>query len=132
MARSKNKKKSQLESKLEDRTLAFLKGLKGARKFQIGYETEKLPYTIHANYVPDFVLEFKDGRKLYIETKGYFDDQARKKMEAVKKDHPDIDLRIVFERDNPIRKRAKSRYSDWATKHGYVFAIGAVPEEWLL
>jgi hypothetical protein len=130
---SRRKKKGTiLASSFEDKALAQLKAWKGKSKFQIGYETEILPYVTESTYTPDFVLDFADGRRIYIETKGYFDYAAQVKMAAIKKQHLDKDIRIVFQKDNPIRKRSKSRYSDWATKHGYTFAVGSIPESWLL
>ena len=44
------------------------------------YEGEKLTYTIEAKYIPDF----KVG-DVYLETKGYFPPEQRRKMKAVKK-----------------------------------------------
>jgi len=98
----------------------------------VGYEDTQLEYTIVKNYIPDFTIESKHGI-IYIEAKGLgraFDQQAREKMEAVKKGHPDKDIRIVFMTDRPFRKGGKMRPSDWAAKHGFPCAIGRVPEEW--
>jgi hypothetical protein len=52
-------------------------------------------------------------------------------MEAVKEQHPELDIRIVFMRDGVLRRGSQFRASDWATKHGYVFAVGSIPDEWL-
>jgi hypothetical protein len=84
--------------------------------------------------VPDHIIERKDGTVIYVEAKGLgraFDSKARQKMVAVKQQHPDKDIRIVFMRDGPLQKNSKMRASDWAVKNGYPFAIGKVPEEWL-
>lgn len=84
------------------------------------------------DYTPDFRIVTPGGGVWYIEAKGYLDGPDRTKLRAVRKQHPGIDLRLVFQRDNVIKgTKAKSRYSDWASKNGFVFAIGKVPAEWL-
>jgi len=102
------------------------------------YEPEKLTYTITAEYTPDFVVTFKDGSKMYIEAKGngrQFDHVVKKKMVAVKEQHPDKDIRIVFYRDGKVGQTRKNgsfmKQSDWAVKNGYTFSISDIPEEWL-
>jgi len=114
----------------------IFKQLKGLLKRgdRLTYESERLTYTITSEYVPDHIIERRDGTVIYIEAKGLgraFDSKARQKMVAVKQQHPDKDIRIVFMRDGPLQKNAKMRASDWAVKNGYPFAIGKVPEEWL-
>lgn len=105
----------------------------------IGYEVDKIPYVIEHVYIPDFTIEFKDGRKLYIETKGngrQFDGHTRQKMVAVKDQNPELDLRIIFFADGRIggSKRRKSgeyyRQSDWAKKNNFMFTIREVLEDW--
>ena len=102
---------------------------------EIEYETEALTYTLTKDYIPDFVITTKDGRVIYIEAKGLgraFDYDARVKMETVKKQHPEKDIRIVFMADRPFRKGGKVRPSDWATKLGYPFSIKTIPEDWFI
>lgn len=115
------------------------KGLKNLlpRGAKLDYETEKLTYTITSEYTPDFVITKKNGEKIYIEAKGngrQFDHQVQKKMIAVKEQHPELDIRIVFYGDGkigPTRKDGSFRkQSDWATKHGFIFAIREIPLDW--
>jgi len=82
------------------------------------------------HYVPDFILP----NGIYIEVKGYLRSEDRKKMILVKKQHPDIDLRLIFQRaSNRIYKKSKTTYADWARKHGFIYADnGRVPREWLV
>lgn len=98
----------------------------------IEYETEKLSYSIPSNYVPDFIITFKDGTKIYIECKGYFKYSDREKMLAVKRDHPDLDIRFLFYGDSPSKlgKGSKTKPSEWADKHGFPWAVGEIPKEW--
>ena len=100
----------------------------------LDYETETLPYMIQKTYVPDFIITFKDGTKIYVECKGYFKYPDREKMLAVKALNPDLDIRLVFQRNSPssMGKGVKSRPSDWADKHGFPWAVGEIPKEWLI
>ena len=109
----------------------------------VAYETDKLPYVTEHNYVPDF----KVGRKtrgngfsfFYIETKGNgrsWTPQVRAKMLAVKDQWPELDIRLLFYTDGEFGTRRKDgsrqRQSEWATKHGFPFAIREIPKEWLI
>lgn len=92
-------------------------------KTDVKYEPEKIPYVLAGHYTPDFVITTASG-KLYIEAKGYFRPEHKRKMAAVKKQHPDKDIRIVF------MKKNKSNIK-WAEKHGFRYAIGFIPEDWI-
>ncbi len=92
-------------------------------KVKFNYESEKIPYLISGHYIPDFIVTTKSG-KIYIETKGHFRPEAKRKMAAVKKLNPHLDIRIVFYSFN-------KQYAKWAEKHGFKYAIGTIPEDWL-
>jgi len=64
------------------------------------------------SYLPDIVI----GDKIF-EIKGWFTLADRKKMKLVIEQNPDKDITMVFQRDNPIRKGSKTRYSDWCNKN---------------
>lgn len=104
------------------------------RKVKFEYETKRLKYTVpekYREYIPDFYIEDQD---LYIEAKGIFDREAREKMGYIKAQHPELNIKLLFQRDNKIAKNSKTRYSDWARKNGYDFAVsenGEIPESWL-
>jgi hypothetical protein len=84
------------------------------------------------DYTPDFRITTKAGRVWYIEVKGYLDGPDRTKLRTVRKQHPGLDIRLVFQRDNVIKgTKNKTRYSEWAKKNGFVYSIGSVPKEWL-
>lgn len=121
-------------NKFEEKTGASLKE-KGVK---FTYETEKLPYTVSASYIPDFILTLSSGKRLYIETKGNgrsFDGPARRKLNAVKEQHPDIDLRLVFYSNGNIGPKRKDgsrlNQGEWADRHGFKWAIKEIPHEWL-
>lgn len=107
--------------------------LKKAR-VKFDYEKEKISYVKPATnhwYTPDFVI-YVGKKKIYVEAKGYFDALSRKKMVLVKQSNPQLDIRLLFMSDNPIRKGSKTYYSDWAEKNGFIYAIGTeIPKQWL-
>jgi len=118
-------------SKLEVTVARELRKLKGKKKLKkIEYEKEKLPFIIEANYLPDFVVTRNDGSTIIIEVKGILDRDTQKKMLAVKRCHPDLEIVFYFWKDNLIRKGGKMRYSDWCEKHGFKYCIGKLDEEW--
>ena len=106
----KNKKEPKFRSNLEKNIADLLTGL--GVSYQ--YESEKLSYTIEHNYTPDFVLP----NYLYLEAKGYWDPEDRRKILAVKRCNPDVDIRMVFQSPyNTISKKSKTTYAKWCEKH---------------
>lgn len=92
-------------------------------KVKFEYESEKIPYTIQGYYIPDFIISTSLG-PVYIETKGHFRPEAKRKMVAVRKLHPELDIRLLFY----SHKRKDIR---WAEKYGFPYAIETIPDEWL-
>jgi hypothetical protein len=96
-------------------------------KATIEYEPIKLSYRLEKTYTPDFLL--KNG--IIIEAKGRFDADMRRKMLAVKRAHPKLDIRFVFQNaQNKLSKRAKMRYWEWAELHNFKWAEGNIPPDW--
>ena len=92
------------------------------------YEASKYDYTLTSNYTPDFFLP----NDVILEVKGFFKPSDRRKMLAIKQQHPDLDIRFVFQRNNTLTKNSKSTYGDWAEKHGFPWCIYPhIPEDWL-
>ena len=112
-------------------TYKFLKSRQRKYRYRIEYETERIPYVIEKTYVPDFIVTLSSGHKIYIEYKGYLRKDDERKLLNVKRQHPDIDLRIIFQKDNKMPGR-QLRYSTWARKHEFDYAIGVIPEEWFV
>lgn len=114
-------KKKTTRNKFESGIQKQLK--KKFKKVKVLYEAVKIPYTIEGNYIPDFILESK-LKTIYIETKGHFRPEAKRKMVAVKRQHPHLDIRIIF-------YSKKLRDIRWAERYGFPYAIGDVPQEWV-
>ena len=120
------KKTSKFRSKLEERVAILLEELGVTYE----YESKRVPYTIQHHYYPDFVLP----NYTYLETKGYWDAADRRKILAVKKDNPDIDIRMIFQAPfNTISKRSKTTYAQWCERHGIPWcAFHTIPLDWLI
>lgn len=95
------------------------------------FESIKISYTKPeriAKYTPDFLLE----NGIIVETKGWFLPEDRTKHLLVKAQHPELDIRFVFNRSSsPINKGSKTTYADWCIKHGFKYADKTIPSEWL-
>ena len=120
------KKTSKFRSKLEERVAILLEELGVTYE----YESTRVPYTIQHHYYPDFVLP----NYTYLETKGYWDAADRRKILAVKKDNPDIDIRMIFQAPfNTISKRSKTTYAQWCERHDIPWcAFHTIPLDWLI
>jgi hypothetical protein len=114
-----------------------------ARRIKFEYETIKIPYYlskkgrckfcssgvvfVHKVYTPDFIIG-----SLIIEAKGRFVSSDRTKMLAAKEANPNLDIRMLFMRDQWCTKKKRKRYSDWCNDHNIPFAFGtALPKSWL-
>lgn len=105
-----------VERQLQDRGIAY------------EYEKLKLPYSLECKYITDFVLP----NGIILEVKGYLDQEDRRKMKAVKKTHPDKDIRFIFDKPNDkIRRGSKTTYAMWAEANGFPWAEKEIPEEWI-
>jgi len=95
------------------------------------YEKHKIKYIVPATdhtYTPDFRLP----NGIFVETKGRFVVEDRKKHVLIRKQHPELDIRFVFQNSkNKIRKGSPTTYADWCVKHGFIYADKTIPQEWL-
>lgn len=94
-----------------------------AAKVKFTYESEKIPYVLSGHYIPDFILQTPLG-KIYIEAKGYLRPEHKRKMTAVKRQHPELDIRIVFYAN-------KKKDIKWAEKNQFKYAVDTIPEDWI-
>ena len=125
-------KPEKLKGGWEPEVLRGLKNLQKEFKYELEYETDKLPYTIQHIYTPDFVLYLRDGRKIYIEAKGYWDAADRRKIRHVMEQNPEADIRMLFQANSKLHKVSSTRYSDYCTKYKIPFAVGEIPKEWFI
>ena len=101
------------------------------------YESEKVPYVVPArtaNYIPDFPIGKKGGKRIYLEFKGWpFEAKDRQKMLLVKEQHPDKDIRFIFQNaSQKLYTGSKTTVSMWANEHGFKWADkGIIPVAWM-
>lgn len=124
-------KTGKFDSRAEAEFSKHLKSL--GLKFE--YEPDKLVWVPKPRtYTPDFKIWPKGAGPdnwYYVEYKGYFDPKARSKMLHVKAQHPEVDIRFVFHApNNKISRTSKTRYWQWAEKHGFQWAANELPKEW--
>ena len=113
----------------EERVISDLTG----RGVSFEYEPHSINYKVERLYYPDLLIG-----NIYIELKGYFRQDAQRKMKAVKAQHPDLDIRFVFQKANASIQGAKVRKdgtkmtcSEWAERNGFVWNEETIPKEWL-
>ena len=113
--------RSGLEEKVAD--------LLGELGVKYDYESTKVPYVIQHTYTPDFVLP----NGVYLECKGYWDADDRRKIKAVKTLNPDLDLRMVFQAPyNTISKKSKTTYAQYCERLNIPWtSFHNIPLTWL-
>ena len=123
-------KKHTLAPKFRSKLEKNIGDLLGQLGVSFQYESEKLSYTINHSYTPDFVLP----NYTYLEAKGYWSPADRRKILAVKRDNPGIDLRMVFQSPyNTISKKSKTTYAQWCERHDIPWSsYQEIPIEWLV
>lgn len=97
------------------------------RKIKFSYEPLKVPYILSCEYNPDFYFP---GHGFYVETKGKLMSEERRKHLAVKKQHPELDLRFCFMEAHKKMPGTKSTHAQWADRNGFLWCDKEIPEEW--
>lgn len=112
-------------SSLEDAIIAELQ----KDKVSFKYEALKIRYQKKpSTYTPDLLLD----NGIIIEIKGYFDAEDRTKHLLIKDQHPELDIRFVFQSSKKkIHKSSDTTYADWANKHGFKYADKTIPTAWI-
>lgn len=99
--------------------------------YNVDYEYEKFKIKFTAKprtYTPDFRL----SNGIIIEAKGRFIPSDRTKHLLVKEQHPELDIRFVFSNSNQrLSKTSAQTYGGWCERHGFLYADGLVPVEWM-
>lgn len=112
-------KKKKLKNKFEIRIDKQLKRAKSIYE----YESEKIIYIYSGHYTPDFVIQTSTG-KIYVECKGYFRAEDKRKLRSVKRSNPHLDIRLLFYAE-------KKEYIKWCIKNNFKYAVDKIPKDWL-
>ena len=100
------------------------------KKIVFKYEAIKIEWEdlAYRTYTPDFVLP----NNIIIEVKGRFITQDRRKHREIKRQHPHLDIRFVFENSKrKLYKGAKTTYKEWCERYGFLYYDRIIPESWL-
>lgn len=89
------------------------------RNLDFAYEADVLEYTLDLKYKPDWKVD--EG--LFLETKGKFDYQERRKLLAVLRANPGKEVRMVFMRNQRLGKGSKMTYGEWCDKHNVRWSV---------
>lgn len=125
----RKQKTPKVRSKFEGKVAAYMEDI----GIKYKYEPTRLSFMVpetDRTYIPDFQLP----NGIYVEAKGLFDRDSRKKMLLVTQQHPNLDIRILFMRDNTISKKSKTKYTKWCEENGIACAVskdGHIPDEWI-
>jgi hypothetical protein len=113
-------------SGLEKVVAEFLKqNKKNFRYEDLKIEWKDLRYR---TYTPDFILD----NGIIVETKGIFDNEDRRKHLAVREQHPELDIRLVFSNANAkLYKGSKTTYAMWCDKNEFLYSHRVIPPDWL-
>ena len=93
------------------------------------YESTKIQWEDRRfrKYTPDFILP----NGIIIEAKGLFTAEDRRKHKEIKGQHPELEIRFVFENSKRrISKASKTTYADWCDKMKIKHANKEMPLEW--
>ena len=96
----------------------------------IKYEKLKIEWEdlMYRTYTPDFILP----NGIIIEVKGRFTAADRRKHVCIKKQHPKLDIRFIFESSKrKLSKGARSTYATWCEKNKFVYSDRVIPQEWI-
>lgn len=114
-------------SGLEDKVSKQLE----AKNIKFDYERWRIPYVVPSSnhtYCPDFLLP----NGIFVETKGLWDSEDRKKHLLIREQYPNIDVRLVFSSSrSKIYKGSPTSYAEFCEKHNILFADKLIPVDWL-
>jgi hypothetical protein len=93
------------------------------------YESRSFNIQIPRSYTPDFFLE----NGVVLEVKGFFDAEDRRLIKLFKQQHPDVDIRMVFQKPHQkLTKTGVMTYALWCEKYNVPWCEGpSVPSDWL-
>ena len=100
-------------------------------KIKFEYETTVIKY-IKPETKHTYTIDFTLPNGILVETKGRWVLEDRKKHLLIKKQKPELDIRMVFQSSKTkIRKGSKTTYAMYCDKHDIPWAEKIIPESWL-
>jgi len=94
------------------------------------YEVTVIPY-IKPETNHTYTIDFTLPNGILVETKGRWVLEDRKKHLLIQKQHPELDIRLVFQNSKgKIRKGSKTTYADFCEKNNIIWADKSIPVKW--
>ncbi|AWD92497.1 endonuclease [Pectobacterium phage Jarilo] len=101
-----------------------------AKGVKFDYELWKIPYVVPASnhhYCPDFLLP----NGIFVETKGLWEADDRKKHLLIRRQYPELDIRLVFSSSkSKIYKGSPTSYAQFCEKNNIMYADRLIPAGW--
>ena len=91
------------------------------------FEPHRISYQVEKKYKPDFILP----NGIIIEAKGWFKTEDQRKHKLIKAQHPEIDIRFVFQRLKSKVQGGRFTCQEWSEKYDFQFAESIVPNSWI-
>jgi len=91
------------------------------------FEPHWIRYSIEKKYKPDLLLP----NGILIEVKGWFKAEDQRKHKLIKKQHPELDIRFVFQKINKKVQGGRFTCQEWCEKYGFLYAEAIVPNSWI-
>ena len=99
-----------------------------SRDVEYEYEKHRIQYVSTRTYIPAFQL----SNGIYIEVKGWFRPSDRSKHLKIQKQHPEIDIRFLFQNaQQKLSRQSNTTYIQWCERYGFKWAELVVPQGWL-
>ena len=99
-------------------------------KIKFEYEVTVIPY-IKPETNHTYTIDFTLPNGILVETKGRWVLEDRKKHLLIQKQHPELDIRMVFQNSKgKIRKGSKTTYADFCNKNDIKWADKSIPTLW--
>ena len=99
-------------------------------KVKFEYETTVIDY-IKPQTNHTYTIDFTLPNGILVETKGRWVLEDRKKHLLIKEQHPELDIRLVFQNSKgKIRKGSKTTYADFCDKNEIIWADKTIPASW--
>ena len=97
------------------------------RKVQYDYESIDISYTTIRKYKPDFIL----SNGIIIEAKGYFRSADQRKHKLIKEQHPDLDIRFVFQKASARVQGSQMTCAQWCDTYKFQYSETYIPKNWI-
>ena len=91
------------------------------------FEPSSIQYEVPKKYTPDFLVP----NGILIAVKGWLKAEDQRKHKLIKAQHPELDIRFVFQRLRTKVQGGRFTCEEWCKKYGFLYAESIVPNSWI-